>query len=374
MDTVSDWIDLVHGSYPPTDAADWDRVGLQVGDPSWEVERVLVALDVTSEVVAEAADGPLTLVLAHHPLLFQPLERLTPETAAGRIALAAAGARVAVLAAHTNLDVAVDGAGTSDPVADLLDLDGAVPLRPDHREADEVKLVTFVPASHVDAVLDALAAAGAGVIGDYVRCSFRVGGTGTFRPGAGTDPYAGSVGEDNEEAEDRLEIVVPRHRLAAAVRALVAAHPYEEVAYDVHPLVRGGTVGLGRLGRLPRPTRLGELADRIRAELPAPHLRAAGDPQREVERVAVVGGAGASLIAAARGAGADVLVTGDLKHHEVLDALELGLALIDAGHHATEAAAMPAWIERLRGAAGDRGLAAEVVASAVGTTPWIGGR
>jgi putative NIF3 family GTP cyclohydrolase 1 type 2 len=215
-DTVAQWVELVHDRYPPAAAADWDQVGLHVGDPSWEVERVLVTLDVTSAVVTEAADGPPTLIVAHHPLLFRPLERLTPATAPGRIALAAAGARVAVLAAHTNLDVADDGAGTSDPVVDLLGLEVVVPLRPDQRAARDVKLVTFVPRDHVDAVLDALAAAGAGVIGEYERCSFRVTGTGTFRPGTGADPYVGGVGQDNEETEDRLEIVEDEARLAGA--------------------------------------------------------------------------------------------------------------------------------------------------------------
>jgi dinuclear metal center YbgI/SA1388 family protein len=375
-DTVGDWAGLVHERYPPAEAAGWDSVGLQVGDPSWPVERVLVSLDVTSAVIDEASGGepgaPPTLVVAHHPLLFRPLARLTPSTASGKVALAAARAGVAVLAAHTNLDVATDGAGTSDPVMRVLGLHGAEPLTAEVRDAGEVKLVTFVPATHLDPVLGALSAAGAGVIGEYERCSFRVGGTGTFRPGRGADPFSGTRGEDNQEAEDRLEIVVPRRRVGGAVRALLSAHPYEEVAYDLYPLLAGATAGFGRVGDLPRPQALSELADRIRVELPAPHLRYAGDPRRTVTRAAAVGGAGESLVPAALGAGADVLVTGDLKHHVVLDALEQGLALIDAGHHATEAAALPAWLDRLQTAAADRGLTAPVVASRTPTVPWAG--
>lgn len=369
-DQVSDWVSLVHELYPPARAASWDNVGLQVGAPDDEVERVLVTLDVTSAVVEEAGGGPATLIAAHHPLLFRPLGSLTPSTASGRIALAAARAHVAVLAAHTNLDVADDGAGTSDPVMRALDITDATPLTSETRDGDEVKLVTFVPTDAVDEVLDALSAAGAGVIGDYERCSFRVVGTGTFRPGDDADPYSGAVGEDNEETEARLEIVAPRGRLGGTIRSLLAAHPYEEVAYDVYPLVAGGRVGFGRIGELARPARLSEVADRIRERLPAPHLRYAGDPDREVRRVAAVGGSGDSLIPAASAASADVLVTGDLKHHVTLDALEMGLALIDAGHHATEVAAMPSWIERLRREASRRGLQAEVVASSVPTGPW----
>ncbi|MBS3939896.1 MAG: Nif3-like dinuclear metal center hexameric protein [Actinobacteria bacterium] len=370
-ETVDDWLALLHGLYPPAEAMSWDHVGLQVGDPAWPVERVLVGLDVTGAVVEEAAGAPHTLVLAHHPLLFRPLPALTPATPSGRIALAAARAGVAIAAAHTNLDVARDGAGTSDPVVRVLDLQDVRPLTTELRDAGEVKLVTFVPPEALDAVLDALAAAGAGRIGDYERCSFRVQGTGTFRPLEGSDPYSGEgVGQDAAEDEWRLEVVLPRRRAGTVVAALQVAHPYDEVAYDLYPLVDGAEVGLGRLGRLPQPTRLAEVADTVRDRLPAPHLRFAGDPDRTVETIAVVGGAGDGHIGDALRAGADVYVTGDLRHHVTLDALEQGLALIDAGHHATEAAAMPAWIGRLNEAATRRGLSAPVVASRIATTPW----
>jgi dinuclear metal center YbgI/SA1388 family protein len=369
-DHVADWLELVHDRYPPSDAASWDHVGLQVGDPAWHVERVLVTLDVTTAVVEEAADGPPTLILAHHPLLFRPLAALTPTTASGRTALSAARAGIAVAAAHTNLDVARDGSGTSDPVVRVLDLQQVRPLTTELREGARLKLVTFVPPGAGEPVLDAVAGAGAGRIGDYERCSFRVRGTGTFRPGAGADPYSGSVGEDAAEEEYRLEVELPRPRAGAVVAALVAAHPYEEVAYDLVPLVDGAGVGFGCLGTLPTPRRLAEVAARIREALPAPHLRYAGDPDRPVETVAAVGGAGDSLIGAALAAGADVYVTGDLRHHVTLDALELGLTLIDAGHHATEVAAMPHWLEQLRIEATRRELDATLVASRTPTVPW----
>lgn len=264
-DTVGAWIDMVHGLYPLSDAADWDHPGLQVGDPDWPVERVLVTLDVTGAVLDEAAAGPRTLVLAHHPLLLQPLRALTPATATGALALRAARAGVAVAAAHTNLDAADDGAGTSDPVVELLGLTGARPLCP--------------PAS----------------------------------PGAR---------------------------------------------------------GMGRVGDLPESTSLGELARRIAEGLPAPGARRCGARERRVTRVAVLGGAGTSAVPDALAAGADVLVTGDVRHHVALDALELGLALIDAGHHATEVAAMPAFAERVAAGARRQGLNAPVVISEVRTAPW----
>lgn len=370
-DTVAGWLQVVHDRYPPAQAAAWDNVGLQVGDPDWPVERVLVTLDVTEAVLGEAAEVAHTLVLAHHPLLFRPLRRLTPETAAGRLALAAATRRIAVAAAHTNLDVTDDGAGTNDPLVALLELTEVAAVTTELREGGRLKLITFVPPEAVEAVLDAVSAAGAGRIGDYERCSFRVEGTGTFRPLAGADPYSGEgVGQDASERELRLEVELPRGRAGAVVAALLAAHPYDEVAYDLVPLLDGATTGFGRVGQLPTPMRLADLAARIRTGLPAPHLRFAGDPERPVSRVAIVGGAGDSLLEAARATGADVYVTGDLRHHVTLDAVTLGLQLIDAGHHATEVAAMPAFKQRVEASARAVGLRAPVVASRAPTVPW----
>lgn len=369
-ETVGDWLRLVHDRYPPAHAADWDNVGLQVGDPTWPVQRVLVSLDVTGAVIDEAAREPGTLVLAHHPLLFRPLPSLTPTSASGRTALAAATQHVAVAAAHTNLDVAVDGAGTSQPVADVLELTDRRRLTDQLRDADQLKLVVFVPHTHTEAVLDALAQAGAGRDGDYARCAFRVDGTGTFTPLEGADPYLGRIGEPELVDEHRLELLVPRRGLGHLLDVLEHAHPYEEVAYDLLPRLTGAEVGFGVVGRLPRATSLAAVADRIRQRLPAPHLRYAGDPDRPIERVATVGGAGDGLLGAALAAGVDLYVTGDLRHHVTLDALEQGLSLIDAGHHATEAAALPAWIERLQTEADRRGLTAPVVASRTPTTPW----
>ena len=369
-ETVGMWLAMLDELYPPGHAASWDQVGLQVGDPDWPVARVLTSLDVTGAVLEEAAEVADTLVLAHHPLLFRPLQRLTPATAAGRLALRAATSRVAVAAAHTNLDVARDGAGTSQPVARVLGLTATRPLTTEVTEGRRCKLVTFVPPEALDAVIDGVAAAGAGRIGEYERCTFRVRGTGTFRPLEGADPYSGAVGEDAAEQEDRLEVELPTRRIGEVVRALIAAHPYDEVAYDLVPLLDGAEVGFGVVGELHEPLPLAVVAAQIRAGLPAPHLRFAGDPERLVTTVATVGGAGDSLIGAAAASGADVYVTGDLRHHVTLDAVEQGLALIDAGHHATEVAAIPAWTERLAAAAQREGLVAPVLASRTPTVPW----
>jgi dinuclear metal center YbgI/SA1388 family protein len=370
-DRVRDWVALVESAYPPSDAEEWDAPGLHVGDPDAPVERVLVTLDVTSAVVAEAATSPGTLVVAHHPLLLRPLARLTPSTAPGRVALAAARAGVAVMAAHTNLDVADDGTGTSDPLVALLGLTDVRPLTMPVRAAGST-LVTFIPVDAVDRALDAMVAAGAGRIGAYERCAFTVAGTGRFRPGVGAEPHVGAVGQDVMVEEVRLEVRVPRGAVGAVVSALRAAHPYEEVAIDLHDRREVNGRGIGRVGRLPTALTLGAVAECIAAGLPAAHLRRAGAIDRVVERVAVVGGGGRSLVPAALAAGADLLVTGDLDHHTALDASELGLALIDAGHHATEVAAMPAVVARLHDLGRQRCLRAPVLGSSVSTAPWGG--
>jgi dinuclear metal center YbgI/SA1388 family protein len=370
-DTVQDWVELVDAEYPEGDAASWDEVGLHVGDPDDPVTTVLVALDVTPAVLDEAVSAGAELVFAHHPLLFRPLSRLTPTTASGLLALRAAREHIAVLAAHTNLDVAVPG--TTDPIVDALGLVEVHPLDPARAEAP-TKLVVFVPTESTSAVIAALAEAGAGTIGEYEECSFRVTGTGTFRPSAVADPTVGEREQRNEVIEDRLEVVVPTARLASVRRALVEAHPYEEVAYDVYPLLmppaEGGGKGLGRIGRLPEPLPLRAVADRLAVALPSPHLRLVGDPDRRVERVAACGGAGDSYVVAAHRAGADVYITGDLRHHVSLDALTVGMSLIDAGHYATEAAALPAAMARLEIAARTRGLSARLLRSHVRTEPW----
>ncbi len=370
-DRVVDWLSLLHEQFPPEDAAAWDKIGLQVGDPTDAVERVLICLDVTEAVLDEARRLGASLILAHHPLLLRGLERLTPDTAPGRLALRAARQGLSVVAAHTNFDAAE--VATTTPIVELLGLERVRPL--DGRldtGGQIVKLTTFVPSEHTSGVIAALSDAGAGVIGEYAECTFRVAGTGTFAPSDAANPAVGERGQRNEVSEDRLEVEVRRDRLTAAVAALWDAHPYEEVAYDVYELLddRAPVKGLGRVGDLPAEMSLRVVADRLAQGLPSPHLRVAGDLDRPVRRVAACGGAGDSLIGEAISAGADVYITGDLRHHPVIDARTLGLSLIDAGHDATEAAALEGLRATLIAEATARGLSAELELSAVPSTIW----
>jgi dinuclear metal center YbgI/SA1388 family protein len=358
--TVGVWLDALDRICPPAWAEEWDSVGLQVGHRSWPAARVLVALDPTAEVVAEARERGCGLLVTHHPLVFRPLARLDLSEPVARTAVEAAAGRLAVAAAHTNADVA----GVSDALAEALGLEVTGVLRPTPA-GSRVKLVTFVPPEATAKVLDAVVAAGGGTIGEYTHCSFRVRGTGTFLPSDRANPVVGERGELTEVEEDRLEVVVPRERLAEAAAALVDAHPYEEVAYDAYPLAGGGGLGLGRIARAPEPLTARDLADRCRERLGS-EPRLAGDPEQIVRSVALCGGAGTSLIPDALRAGVDVYVTGDVKHHQALDAAAAGLTVIDAGHHGTERPFVPV----LARALADAVSAGEALVSGRSTDPF----
>ena len=320
---------------PPADKADYDNVGLQVGDPDAEVATVLVALDLTDAVLDEARRAGADLIVTHHPLLFRPLKALTPATPAGRIALRLARHGIAYYASHTNLDA--QHGGVSFALAEQLGVGKLTVLAPTPNHL--VKLTTFVPTPYADRVREALAEAGAGQIGDYTGCAFTTEGTGHFRPGPGARPAIGKAGGDAEAVQEaRLEVAVGRGRLAPVLAALRAAHPYEEPAYDVVALETNGThAGYGAVGDLEETLPMPEFLTRVAEHLHAGALRWAGDERRHVRRVAVCGGSGSSLIGAARRAGADAFVTADLTYHQYFDAAEgRPMALIDAGHYETE--------------------------------------
>jgi dinuclear metal center YbgI/SA1388 family protein len=332
MATVDHWIRILDGFFPPALAEDWDNVGLQVGDTSWPADLALVALDPTPEVVEEAVAKRCGLLVTHHPLLFRPLARVDAAEPVGATVARALEAKLAIVACHTNADVASPW-GVSDALAMLLGIDIDRPLE---TRGDRVKLVTFVPVEATEQVLTSLTRVGAGVIGDYIECSFRVTGTGTFRPTGKAEPRVGEKGRLNEVEENRLEIVMPTELLDLAVNEMVAAHPYEEVAYDVYPVLgAAGNAGLGRVGHLADEMTAEQLAELCQDKLRS-QIRLAGDPSRPVRTVAVCGGAGASLIPRAIELEVDAFVTGDVKHHQALDAVARGLSLIDAGHFGTE--------------------------------------
>jgi dinuclear metal center YbgI/SA1388 family protein len=355
---IHDLLGLLHGAYPTALAEEWDNVGLQVGDPSAAVERVLIGLDPSDAALAAADAAGAQVLLCHHPLLFRPLRNLTPKDETGRLLWRAVQEGIAVISAHTNLDRGRDG--LNDWLAQRLGLQQSQPLGAG--ESDLLKLVVFVPTGYEETVASALFAAGAGQVGAYDHCAFRVRGSGSFHPGAETEPFICRVGQTAQIAEIRLETILPRSLQNRVVERMLKAHPYEEVAYDLIPLAnRRSDVGLGRIGRLAEASQLGPFASRVRDALGASHVRLVGEPGRSVSKIAVCGGSGASLLAEAIRQGADVLVTGDVKYHEARQAEAQGIGLIDAGHFHTERLMVAGLAARLRQAAAQRGLTLEFI-------------
>jgi len=347
MVRVHEIADAIEKIAPSALAEDWDNVGLQVGDPVGEVNRVLVALTPLPEVFEEAGEIRADFLLFHHPLILRALKSVDTASYPGGLVVCAIKANLNVYAAHTNYDAAPEGVSVT--LAESLGLGG--PLKIVAPRGELRKLVVFVPEENADEISDALTEAGAGVIGDYTHCTFRTPGTGTFFGGEGTDPYAGEKGRLERVPEIRLETVVPAHAAARAAAAVRAAHPYEEPALDVYP-VEGYPegCGYGRVGVLPEPLTPGELREHVSSTLGSPaRLVADPEPERRIERVAVLGGSGGSFIREAVTSGTDAYVTGDLDYHDALLAESFGLVAIDAGHAATELPSLESLARRLAG-------------------------
>ena len=372
---VGDVADILDALYPPALAESWDVVGLAVGSRTQPVARMHYAVDCTAAVIAEARAAHADLLITHHPPFLRGMTSVDLESPKGKIVADALSAGLSVLTAHTNADM--PRAGVVDALADVFGLQQRQPLRPRPGPAVD-KIITFVPDDHVEAVVDALAAAGAGRIGNYERCAFTSAGQGTFRPAEGAEPFLGRIGESEHVTETRVEMVLDRSRRREVRDALLAAHPYDEPAYDLLELaaLSSAEVGLGRVGGLDRPTTLGDLADRLASALPrTPRgLNVAGDLERMVARVAVQAGAGDDLLEEARSAGADVYITSDLRHHPASEALAWpdALALIDVSHWAAEWTWLPVVQHQVDDALEERRVPSAV--SRLCTDPWTAHR
>ncbi|SHL98247.1 Nif3-like dinuclear metal center hexameric protein [Hymenobacter psychrotolerans] len=331
MPTVQDLARTLEAAAPLAYQESYDNAGLQCGDPQMEVRGVLIALDCTPAVVDEAIRRGCNVVVAHHPLIFKPLKRLTGANEVEQTLLKAIRHDVALYAAHTNLDNVRHGVNRK--LAEKLGLQNLRILDP--KAGLLAKLVTFVPSAHTEAVLQALYKAGAGQIGDYAACSFRTDGTFTFTPGPATNPFLGKPGQPHTGPEQRVEVLLPLHLQHAAVRALQQAHPYEEVAYDLIKLENTNQeVGSGMVGELPEPLSPQDFRQQLKTALGVPVVKHT-EFEKPIQKVALCGGAGSFLIHKARAAGADAYVTGDLKYHEYFGA-EGRLMLCDVGHFESE--------------------------------------
>lgn len=360
-------IAVLDEAYPPQLAHDWDSVGLVCGDPDEQLESVTLAVDATDAVVDTV--GPGGLLVAHHPLLLRGVDTVAASTPKGALIHRLIRSRAALFTAHTNADAA--NPGVSDALAESLGLTVDGVLEPAGFGAALDKWVIFVPADNTEALREALFAAGAGRIGDYSHCSWSITGTGQFLPGAGASPAIGTVGAVQRVEEDRVEVIAPASLRARVLAAMRAAHPYEEPAFDVFSLAAlpAGT-GIGRVGSLPRPLRLADFVELVNQALPQTTwgVRAAGDPDASITRVAVCGGSGDSLLGAARSAGVQAYLTADLRHHPA-DEHRRGseVALIDVAHWASEYPWCSQAAALLRSHFGER---LPVTVCPVRTDPW----
>ena len=334
MPTVADVTKFLERAIPLALAAEWDNVGLLLGDPSREVGRVMTCLTVTPESAAEAIRDEAGVIVSHHPILFRAVQKLTSSSTEGRMLLDLTRAGIAVYSPHTAYDNAAGG--INDGLARRLGLAEVRALR-SLPVGSQVKLVVFVPDKDLAKVSDALFAAGAGRIGEYRECSYRLAGTGTFFATEAANPTVGIRGRREDVAEWRLEVVCPAGRVAEIVRAMRSAHSYEEPAFDLYPLSPDPTRhGQGRIGVLPEPTTLAEFAALAKSALGAAVVQTVGDGTRPIRTVAIACGAAGEFLKDAIRQDADVFVTGEMRFHDALAAEAAGIAVVLPGHYATE--------------------------------------
>jgi dinuclear metal center YbgI/SA1388 family protein len=310
----------------------YDNAGLIVGDNNMEVSGVLIALDSTEEVIQEAIKKECNLVIAHHPIVFGGLKKLTGKNYVERTVIMAVKNDIAIYAAHTNLDSVIGGVNTK--IADLLKLSNQQILDPVSNEL--LKLVTFVPKADADKVRNAICEAGAGHIGNYDFCTYNVQGEGTFRGGEEADPHVGKKGELHFEPEVRIETIIPKSLKSSVVSALLQSHPYEEVAYDLYALENiYKEVGIGVIGTLPEPIDEKVFLARIKEIFKTALVKHTQLLNKPIRKIAVCGGSGSFLLKKAMAAKADIFISGDFKYHEYFDA-DSKIVIADIGHFESE--------------------------------------
>jgi dinuclear metal center YbgI/SA1388 family protein len=317
---------------PPALQEHYDNCGLLTGNADADITGILVTLDVTEAVMEEALRNQCNLVVAHHPVIFQGLKKLTGATHVERIVMAAIKNDIAIYAIHTNLDNV--RSGVNQKIAQLLGLEQTRILQP--KAGNLLKLVTFVPQENTQTVLNAMHGAGAGKLGDYRHCSFRTAGTGAFMPNDQANPHLGQANTLEQVQENRVEVILPVHLQRRVVKALLEAHPYEEVAYDIFLLQNDNQeTGSGIIGTLPQVQKAGDFVAFLKKRLQLTTLRHTALCRAEIKTVALCGGSGSFLLAAAIRQGADVFVSADFKYHEFFQA-EGKIIVADVGHYESE--------------------------------------
>ena len=332
MTTVSDIAKKLEAYAPLRYQESYDNSGLLIGDPSATITGILLSIDCTEDVLKEAKEKGCNMVVAHHPLIFRGLKRITGSNYVQRCAAYAIKNDIAIYACHTNLDKMPNG--VSFKLAEKLGLKNIRPLASE--EETVYKLVTFVPCSHTETVVDALFAAGAGTIGEYDECSYRTSGKGTFKAHAGSNPFCGNIGERHTEPEDRLEVIVKSGDKANVIKALLNAHPYETPAFDLFENKIGyAPVGIGCIGDLEQAEDEQAFLTRVKELIGIGSIRHTPFRNKKIVRVALCGGSGHEFLKKAEALGADIYLTADIKYHEFFDA-EGDTLLADIGHYESE--------------------------------------
>lgn len=332
MTKIKEITALLEQLAPPSFQESYDNAGLHTGNPEEEVTGVLVTLDCTSAVIQEAIAHNCNLIIAHHPVIFKALKGLTGRTEVEQVIIQAIRHHIAIYACHTNLDSVLGGVNTK--ISEKLGLLHPRILAP--KPGGLLKLVTYAPREDAARVLEALHQAGAGQIGNYKNCSFQHPGTGSFMPTGGADPKIGQVGKQEYVQETRLEVLLPEHLGKGVLAAMRAAHPYEEVAYDLYRLENTNQeVGAGMIGELPEALPAEEFLSYLKEKMELQLIRHTPLNRTQISRVALCGGAGSFLMPHALQAGADVLVTADLKYHDFF-VPEGKMMLADIGHYESE--------------------------------------
>jgi dinuclear metal center YbgI/SA1388 family protein len=317
-------------------AQSWDNVGMLVGDPERPLKNILLTIDITQAVIAEAARLKTDLIVSYHPVIWDGLKQVLAK-GQGQVVHELIRRRIAVFSIHTALDAVVGG--VNDGLAEMLGIRDPTPIGDyvEYSPQENYKLVVFVPANALDEVANAVFAAGAGAIGNYRDCGFRTGGTGTFQPLAGANPATGKIGKLESVHEMRFETIVPADKLDAVVAAMKKAHPYEMPAFDILKLFGyGNKFGLGRIGRLAEPMKVDQLVRRVKKQTGAKAVGLVGDPNRLVKTAAVCAGTCGAIVNSVIAAGADLYLTGELQHHLALAAQEAGLTCVCLSHTVSE--------------------------------------
>lgn len=359
--TIQQVISYLEGIAPPALQESYDNAGLLTGQAGWACTGVLCTLDATEDVILEAIDKHCNLVVAHHPIIFGGLKKINGKNYVEKTVITAIKNDIAIYAIHTNLDHVMDG--VNGKMADRLGLINRRILSP--KEGTLKKLYTFVPLAQAEKVRDAIFNAGAGEIGKYSECSFGVEGTGTFKAGKGTDPFVGEQGKRHQEKETKLEMIFPSWLQTAVVQALIKAHPYEEVAYDVVSLANAHPgQGAGLTGELPAAQGEMEFLGFLKERFDLHMIRYTPLTGKPVKKVALCGGAGSFLISKALAAGADIYITGDMKYHEFFDA-NGRMVIADIGHFESEQYTTDLLVDILR----EKFTTFAVLKSSVSTNP-----